>query len=776
MEYLTVDRDLLILETSLGVQRFADFPYKVMKGNDVRLGFPELIGCEDILLAILDGQQDSFDLKGIAHVVNSNEPLYFDIYITDNPDSRNYQQLIILFEDVTEKMVLEQKYVQRSNEAILLLNALAASRDYIDKIISSMADALLVTTKTGKIITVNQATEHLFGYSQKELTGQPISRLIDEPNFPMVSKPYYQLETEEYLKDVSVVCHTKTGEEITVEFSCSVIQTDIEGLQSFVYVGRNITARKRAEEELQEARRQAELASQAKSLFLANMSHELRTPMNGVLGMTGLLLETALTSEQRDCVETIRLSGNSLLSLINEILDLSKIEAGQMKLETIDFDFACCIEEVVELLAPQAHAQGLEITYLIPPNVPTLLQGDPGRLRQILINLVGNAIKFTDSGEITVKVELEAVTPTTATIRVAVTDTGIGMTPLEQGKLFKPFSQVDASTTRKYGGTGLGLSICKQLVNLMGGEIGIHSQVGKGSQFWFSITWVKQQLNPPVQDYSYLAGKYLLVVDDNASNREVIRYQAHYWGMEVDEADSAELALKVLQNRIDCGKPYDVVLIDWQMPQADGMTLGKQIKANPALATIPLIMLICTNERGKAKQCLDLGFASYLVKPIKPTRLFDSIKSVLLPTLNPEVSSKIPHNQVEKSSQRAQLKILLADDNRVNQKVALKQLQHLGYDADLAGNGEEVLQLLEKNTYDLIFIDCQMPILDGYAATQEIRRREGNTRHTIVIALTANAMNEDREKCLAVGMDDYLSKPVVKEKLQAAIARWAYPD
>lgn len=653
---------------------------------------------------------------------------------------------------------------KNDEEKLKLLSLVASKTD----------NGVIITDKYGKIEWVNDGFTKITGYGAEEVIGLSPGKVLQGPETSSETRKNIRerIKNKQHVSQ-EILNYKKNGESFWINLDLTPILDENGELVKFIGLESDITKRKEYEEGLKRAKESAEAAARAKSEFLATMSHEIRTPMNAVIGMTGLLLDTELDEEQREFVETIRISGDNLLNVINDILDFSKIDSGKMELEAQSFNLIEVVENVLDLLGSKAHKKGLELAYDASCKLPGYIISDPTRVSQVLVNLINNAIKFTDEGEVIVKVDaIPSLKPDHQILKFAVIDTGIGIPAEKLTRLFKSFSQVDASTTRKYGGTGLGLAICKKLVEMMNGEIWVESQVNKGSQFYFTIEVKLSSGFEEVKSPINVQGRRILLVDDNPTNLKILSKQCQKWGLESICLEKPEEVMPYLEK----DKNIDLAIVDFQMPEMNGNELGALIRQKFSQEELPLMLLTSMGKNLSAEE--RMYFNAFLSKPVRRELLLQHISNILS-----ESSGK---TRIERSSQVnpqaynrpiQNLKILLAEDNLVNQKVASRILSKLEYGCEVAANGLEAVAALTRQDFNLIFMDMQMPEMDGLAATRTIRELpELAAKQPLIIAMTANALKGDKERCLEAGMDDYISKPVKKEQIREMLEKWFNPD
>ncbi|MEW1808958.1 response regulator [Pseudarthrobacter sp. NPDC080039] len=668
------------------------------------------------------------------------------------------RQVVIILQNITLTRDLESKVASRT-----------AQLEGLGAIVNSTADAIVGKTLEGVITSWNPGAERIYGYRAGDAIGRhssffiPAHLLAEEEAFLTAAGrdgETHNYETERVRGDGSVV---------PVSVTMSPIRGS-DGIHGVATIAQDITDRRRTETELRLARESAVESSRLKSEFLATMSHEIRTPMNGVVGLTELLLGTNLDQTQRQYLEGVKTAAEALLNLINDILDFSKLEAGKVDLELIEFDPRRLVDDVAALLSEQAQSKGLELIAYCSPEVPALLVGDAGRVRQILLNLATNAVKFTPAGEVAIRVSVTGDEGENV-IRFEVRDTGIGIDPSDHGRLFESFSQADASTTRRYGGTGLGLAICQRLTKVMNGQIGLVSTPGQGSTFRVTIPLPAAALTEDAAaDFpAPLAGLRVLIVDDNATNRLVLQSQLAGWGMIPESVDSADKALTRLREEKAAGRAYDVAVLDMCMPGTNGLELARCISADKGVGSTRLIMLTSTMLVTGA-ELTAAGIRQWLTKPVRSSDLYDRLLRTMAPDRAP---APLPGTQAPAPSMASALgRILVVEDNEINQLVARSMAERLGYTADIVDDGAQAVSATAETSYVAVLMDCHMPVMDGFEATRTIRRRDGNSRHLPIIAMTAGALAEDRDKCMAAGMDAYLTKPVDLTRLAELLTTW----
>jgi len=715
------------------------------------------------------------------------------------------EQLANEFNKMADKLAvsresLEQQVVARTAE-------LRREKEFSENVIETANNFLMVLDRNANLVLFNRFAQELTGYGHAEVIGKnALDIFLPEREKGRIAGIFRSGMKGDIHGEIESTIVCKDGKERLLLWSNSVLKDGKGNPIGVLLIGNDITTRKRALENLEKAKNEAErakaeaeqmniqlqkaiamaeemavaaeAANKAKSAFLANMSHEIRTPLHGVMGMIELAQDTVRHDEQQDYLAAAKQSAETLMKVINDILDFSKMEAGKLELDITDFDLHSVVEGAADMVAAKAEKKRLELACMIHQDVPAHLRGDPGRLRQVLLNLLDNALKFTEKGEVVVAVQIEDRSDKKASLLFSVTDTGIGIAEDHRQQIFEKFVQLDGSITRRYGGTGLGLAISKQLVELMGGEIGMESRMGKGSRFWFKVPLEVQDYVPGEEEWRIpdISGMRVLVVDDNETNRTVLHKMFESFGCVPQSVSSGRLAISAINEAVKSGNPFKFVLLDYKMPEMDGEQTARGILADEKNRDVKIIMLTSAGKRGDVARFEQIGCAGYLTKPVKQSQLFDTLVTILSGTGEGGKGGSAARIVTEHSTTRVRMargkKLLLVEDNLINQKLAIGLLTKAGYSCDLAKNGQEAVEAVMDKKYDLVLMDVQMPEMDGFEATRIIREKEGAERHTPIIAMTAHAMAGDREKCIEAGMDDYLSKPLKRDDAFDVISKW----
>lgn len=763
---VSLDRANSVVEWNDGARKIFGYSRKEAVGKDLDrlVGGARIKEALGITRSVLHRKTQVIQAESVRYRKDGTP---VDVSITASPIlmKGKIEGAVAIYKDISERKKREKEIEKVQRE-------LQSLKEFNENIVNSLAEGIVLEDARGRVVFVNPSMESLLGFTAAELVGHH-QKIFISPEELVRIQGKTRSRTKKTLETYETRFRSKSGEVIPVLVSAQSLfeKGRFKGVLSAVT---DISEQKRVEEALEASRIEAQAANAAKSEFLANMSHEIRTPMNGIIGMTELAMDTPLSPEQRDYLESIKASADSLLAIINDILDFSKIEARMIDFEPVRFGLRDSVEETAASLALGAHQKDLELVCRVQPDIPDALVGDVRRLRQIIINLAGNSIKFTRRGEVLIEAALESRTRNDAVLRFTVSDTGIGIPPEKQGAIFQPFVQADGSMTRKYGGTGLGLAISAQLVKMMGGRIRVESKPGRGSRFSFTARFgiQKRAARKTVSvEPAGLRDLPVLVVDDNATNRRILREILTSWRMRPEDVPSGRDALALLRRRVSKNAPFSLALVDANMPEMDGFTLIERIRGNPSLKDLKIMVLTSADRRGDTARCRELGVQAYLTKPVKQSELLDAIL-LTQGAASASGRGKSFITRASASELRIPLRILLGEDNLINQKVAVHLLEKQGHSVRTASDGREVLSALEKERFDIVLMDVQMPEVDGFEATAIIREKEkGGPDHLPIVALTAHALKDDRKKCLDAGMDDYVSKPLKPEEFFRTIAR-----